>query len=871
MSGKGKKNDSEAVGIMKFFKCTERNTLSSKEPTDIAKRSWISSATESVQIIGSMCSATSSSFNDHSSHTCSGTEQAKVIATPTITDVQGKGEITATFDENSKLHNYYLCKSSDCCTISPTDTLQSLKAKFSHSWVFTKDLSFDKTSGLWWLVYEENKGMFCLLCRKHNLKSSCSKSDVWNTTPSVRLRREAVQHHLTTTQHKEAIKLEMMQRVSTFEKQVDEKHEVNENKLEKTFTAIYWLAKEEISNQKLIPLLELLENLGVSELKYFQHRSRPSVREMFITLGESIQEIILGRIRRAKSFGILADEAADVAVLQQLIIFLKYVNPDTGVAKTEFLATKCIDDPRGANAEVITDHILDTLKECDVEVRNLKSFVSDGASVMTGEHNGVAARLKRVNKVFLNFHCICHRLALACADTGDSITYIVEVESLLKETWKFFQNSPKRTSIFMKVQTELKDVALTEKAKKIIGKKIRKACRTRWLSLEQSVNSVFETYAALLHTFQELKKDALAVGLLTKMKTVKFLGTIYILKEVVPCLTTLSKTFQAGALNFSHVGPAINHTQASLEAVKSSQSPLKKQDDIKPEGRLGGLELTITDNDKKILGNLLSAYVSGLAKNITSRFNDCLSVLSSFSILSPVALPNPTSPEFKDYGNKEIKILADHFFQEKETEDKEVTKAQLEAEWAKFRFDLDAWKSLVPPSKARGSSEKSAPTPLEWALQRVVKMKSEYGYFYPLIVELAEVALSAPITNAWPERGASAVKRIKTRLRNRLKNDMLNSLLHVSINGPAVSTAEAKEVIKAAVANWLQKKNRRLQRPPISTNKDTTLAATLKPVLVDHGTQCDSLVAPLNAELFKLAEEQLQREVHLAKRAFFFA
>ena len=68
-------------------------------------------------------------------------------------------------------------------------------------------------------------------------------------------------------------------------------------------------------------------------------------------------------------------------------------------------------------------------------------------------------------------------------------------------------------------------------------------------------------------------------------------------------------------------------------------------------------------------------------------------------------------------------------------------------------------------------------------------------------------------------KGSSAVKRIKTRLRKRLKNDMLNSLLHVSINGPAVSTPEAKEVVNTAVANWLQKKNRRLQRPPISTKK----------------------------------------------------
>jgi len=100
--------------------------------------------------------------------------------------------------------------------------------------------------------------------------------------------------------------------------------------------------------------------------------------------------------------------------------------------------------------------------------------------------------------------------------------------------------------------------------------------------------------------------------------------------------------------------------------------------------------------------------------------------------------------------------------QRDDKEDKEVTKAQLEAEWAKFKFDLDAWKSLVPPSTAQGSSEKSStPTPLEWALQQVLKMKSEYGYFYPLIVELAKVALSAPITNAWPERGASAVKRTR--------------------------------------------------------------------------------------------------------------
>ena len=61
-----KKDDSEAAGIMKFFKSTERNRISSKEPSDIAERSSISSATESVQINESTCSATSSPVDDHS-------------------------------------------------------------------------------------------------------------------------------------------------------------------------------------------------------------------------------------------------------------------------------------------------------------------------------------------------------------------------------------------------------------------------------------------------------------------------------------------------------------------------------------------------------------------------------------------------------------------------------------------------------------------------------------------------------------------------------------------------------------------------------------------------------------------------------------
>ena len=87
------------------------------------------------------------------------------------------------------------------------------------------------------------------------------------------------------------------------------------------------------------------------------------------------------------------------------------------VKPKQCLSTECIDNPTGANAEVITGKILDVLKECDLADNNLKSFVCDGASVMTGKVNGVAAWQRRINKVMLKFHCICHTLALTCADS----------------------------------------------------------------------------------------------------------------------------------------------------------------------------------------------------------------------------------------------------------------------------------------------------------------------------------------------------------------------------------------------------------------------------------------------------------------------
>ena len=75
-------------------------------------------------------------------------------------------------------------------------------------------------------------------------------------------------------------------------------------------------------------------------------------------------------------------------------MFVKFVDYELGERRMAFLSAKCITDPSGPNAEVLTESILGVLKEFDLNINKMKSFVSDRASVMTGIHNGVAARLK---------------------------------------------------------------------------------------------------------------------------------------------------------------------------------------------------------------------------------------------------------------------------------------------------------------------------------------------------------------------------------------------------------------------------------------------------------------------------------------------
>lgn len=209
-----------------------------------------------------------------------------------------------------------------------------------------------------------------------------------------------------------------------------------------------FLAKQKISKRKLLPFLEFLEQRGLNDIQYFRHRSEYSVREVF-TIGMTIKEMILENVREAGIYGFLADDATDVAVVEQIVAFVSYINPPTSRQEVKFLFIEdVLNDPEadGASADVLLNVLTKQLDDSKLQLQNMMSIATDGASVMTGKRNGLAARLRYLNNLMISFHCVCHRLALSCIVANDEASYVFVVETILRQLWKFFEYSPKKSS-----------------------------------------------------------------------------------------------------------------------------------------------------------------------------------------------------------------------------------------------------------------------------------------------------------------------------------------------------------------------------------------------------------------------------------------
>ena len=95
-------------------------------------------------------------------------------------------------------------------------------------------------------------------------------SKLGTTMLNIRCRPETAEGHFKSKMHKDAYEASQRRENSYFDREEEKKVTMLKNEVYfKVFKAIYWLAKEEIASTKITSLLELIEKMGVDDLKHF--------------------------------------------------------------------------------------------------------------------------------------------------------------------------------------------------------------------------------------------------------------------------------------------------------------------------------------------------------------------------------------------------------------------------------------------------------------------------------------------------------------------------------------------------------------------------------------------------------------------------
>ena len=157
--------------------------------------------------------------------------------------------------------------------------------------------------------------------------------------------------------------------------------------------------------------------------------------ELIKVAGDEVKSSILDAARSAKWFSVMADECIDVATIEQMAICIRFVDSygEDFKVREEFIGFVELEK---LDAQTISSAIIGYLKECNLDLTNLRSQGYDGATVMSGHVNGVCTRIQCIQPRALYHHCRAHSLNLVLSSSCKEVPNIRNLfDSVGKITW----------------------------------------------------------------------------------------------------------------------------------------------------------------------------------------------------------------------------------------------------------------------------------------------------------------------------------------------------------------------------------------------------------------------------------------------------
>lgn len=581
------------------------------------------------------------------------------------------------------------------------------------------------------------------------------------------------------------------------------KRSATDEGIEAAMVNVFWMAVEDIPIKKyssVCQFLKVQESRKIEKLgkaKNATYTSRSSGEDFQACVAESIRSDIVQRIKSAEMFSILTDESTDISICKQMVVYIRVLDTNFNPC-TYFLENITIDNPK-SDAKVLFEAIDSCLKEKGIDISKVKGFGSDGASVMVGKHSGVATRVKNLTPHCVNIHCMAHRFNLATAQASKNIPQMKDFEKTLSDLYYYFggSKSGNRKCELEEIQKILDDPVV----------KIKECHQIRWIAFSEAVFAVYRCWASLVAFFKR-HEDKQAKSFREKLTEYTFLAILHMLMDILPSVAQISMVLQKRDVDIAVVNPALEGLKEKIKITKKRKSHYQMELQEKLKKKLEGDTTTEVSfkahklsfgsrfrEANKQLEEIRKEFCDTLTRNIDSRFpKEALTVTSAFHVFGMRSLSFLSEEDRRQFGEKEISVLVDHYGKEQISNDGEVTS-----------------RSLVSPLQCQEEWQLAKKIVLEQRYPRdntrmLLKLLFDFHKdVLPNFIILANLCLIMPYQTADCERGFSCQNGIKTSRRNRMKQEHLNTLMTIKCEGGNVEEFDFSDAIKI----WKQKKQRR--------------------------------------------------------------
>lgn len=474
-----------------------------------------------------------------------------------------------------------------------------------------------------------------------------------------------------------------------------------------------------------------------------------------------IKKEYFDEFRKSRFHTLIVDESTDISVQKILILYVKYrygMNYKTIFAGIIKLCS--------CDSNSIFSALKKFYSDNEINIQNMVMFTSDGAAVMLGKKNGVAAMLKREINHLTEQHCVAHREDLGIDDAWKQVSIMQDIETLLKTTYTMFSRSSVKKGQFEELSKFMESDVVS----------FRPINEVRWLSRHFAVSAFVRNYNVLIdYCTEQVDKynDPINKYCLKMLKDPQIHVSIMILNDVLGELSSMCKYFQRS--NITSI-EATQFAKAKINQLRAQylSEVVHWSKDVKNILSLNSSDINLT---------AILRFIQLLCDHLEMRFPE--EELLEWRAFDQAAIGR--AKEF-EYGKDQLDRLIFKYTQLLQITDKDTIE-NMHKQYCNLKF--------IVAEKVKTGSIQTFADLLTFA-------HSDPDQFDCISV-LLDICGTFQASSAECERGFSLMNAIKSRSRNRMEVEHLECLLRIK---SYISSGENVD-LNVVYKYWVDRTDRR--------------------------------------------------------------